>query len=549
MKKLLLKQIRYRIIMCMFAVILTLGIVTGLGSAVHVQAEEKIPISSVEDFMEMQSNPSGSFYLTRDITLPEAVLPEEQEYMRQLFAVYVFKGTLDGRGHKLKNYTFKSSDSDKHIVAGLFGSAENATFKNLSLTDVNIDIESGDYEVSVYPFIQYADNCTFDNIKTSGKITVKSNAKDVEVSKNVVAVGGLIGTGENCKLINCSSSIKFNVNGGYTDAFSVSGLAGRLRSLKGKNSIVKNCSFSGDISASAGVAGEASVNSYIVAGICASLGGKVSKCINSGNITFKMQKKGQVSGSGVIGAYGIGRAEKLSSCGNTGKIKIDVGPKVETDHVEAAGLTGKVNVITKCWNKGSVSANGAEAYAGGLCIKTQYASQCYNKGEVSASAKAGFYGDSRAGGLCAYALRMQNCYNVGKVSLSGVGNAGGLSSYISEDYGISTCNYSTGAVSVKNGGPFYSPKKNRAALFPQVYDPIKNKVEKPKCYVYDNYYTASTGCTAYGVYGIEPVSKKAPPQAIKVSSITRKNCPKLSSKYWTYSSKYKRLILKNNVEK
>lgn len=35
----------------------------------------------------------------------------------------------------------------------------------------------------------------------------------------------------------------------------------------------------------------------------------------------------------------------------------------------------------------------------------------------------------------------------------------------------------------------------------------------------------------------------------KVSSITFGNCPKLSSKHWTYSSKHKRLILKKNREK
>ena len=35
----------------------------------------------------------------------------------------------------------------------------------------------------------------------------------------------------------------------------------------------------------------------------------------------------------------------------------------------------------------------------------------------------------------------------------------------------------------------------------------------------------------------------------KVSKITKKNCPKLSSKYWTYSKAKGRMILKNNKEK
>ena len=38
-------------------------------------------------------------------------------------------------------------------------------------------------------------------------------------------------------------------------------------------------------------------------------------------------------------------------------------------------------------------------------------------------------------------------------------------------------------------------------------------------------------------------------KATKVSAITAKNCPKLSTKTWTYSKDKKRLILKDNKEK
>ena len=63
--------------------------------------------------------------------------------------------------------------------------------------------------------------------------------------------------------------------------------------------------------------------------------------------------------------------------------------------------------------------------------------------------------------------------------------------------------------------------------------------------IYNNYY--KTSGKAYGAadFTWKPWLAKA----TKVSSITAKNCPKLSSKYWTYSGKYKRLILKNNKEK
>ena len=61
----------------------------------------------------------------------------------------------------------------------------------------------------------------------------------------------------------------------------------------------------------------------------------------------------------------------------------------------------------------------------------------------------------------------------------------------------------------------------------------------------DNYYTGSG--KAYGAASVTWNDWVA--KAAKVSSISKANCPKLSSKYWIYSSKYKRMILKNNKEK
>ena len=61
----------------------------------------------------------------------------------------------------------------------------------------------------------------------------------------------------------------------------------------------------------------------------------------------------------------------------------------------------------------------------------------------------------------------------------------------------------------------------------------------------DNYYTGSG--KAYGTASVTWNDWVA--KATKVSSISKANGLKLSSKYWIYSSKYKRMILKNNKEK
>lgn len=530
MKKLLWKQMWQRLSICMTCALLALGIATGLGGTTSVQAAEAIPISSAEDFMNIPNNPSGSYYLTKDITLPQNM---EMLFPDVVLVRESFTGTLDGKGHKLK-YTFQSTAADDgwmHVA--IFGRVKNATFKNLTLVN-EVNVDAGEGSAGVRPLVYIAENCKFDKIKVSGTITVKASGSTSDGSK--LSVCGLTDA-FNSKLTDCSSSIKIKVSTGYTDALEVGGLA---TSLGGEKGNTKNCSFSGEISASV-KNHTPRVSTFTVAGISAEFSSdtKISGCKNSGNITIKGQKTYSIAAYGIGGGYAI----SMSSCGNTGKIK---AVATGSGSAEAAGLVEKVPskpkaVITKCWNKGSVSATGEGAQAGGICIDAGFINQCYNKGTVSASGiTKGEY--SEVGGLCKSVTQMQNCYNVGKVTLKGSGYAGGLASFIDLWGKVSTGNYSTGAVSVKNGGG----NAYRAALFPS--GDLKYALLHPKCYVYNNYYTASTGCKAYGHLD-DGNTKKTAPRATKVSSITSKSCPKLSSKYWTYSSKYKRMVLKNNKEK
>ena len=60
--------------------------------------------------------------------------------------------------------------------------------------------------------------------------------------------------------------------------------------------------------------------------------------------------------------------------------------------------------------------------------------------------------------------------------------------------------------------------------------------------VKNTYYTSGKGI----VNASYNKSQQAKPK--KVSLVTSKNCPGLTSKYWTYSSKYKRMVLKNKKE-
>ena len=92
-------------------------------ASVNLKAAAATAVSTAEDLKAMESNPSGNYYLAKDIKLPADF---------QLFGDrdHPFKGQLDGKGHKLTGYTYKSSTWAEN--AGIFGYANGAVFKNIS---------------------------------------------------------------------------------------------------------------------------------------------------------------------------------------------------------------------------------------------------------------------------------------------------------------------------------------------------------------------------------------------------------------------------------
>lgn len=122
-------------------------------AAIPVYAVSGTAITSADDLKAMENNPSGSYYLANDIEVPEGL---------SLFADYdrPFTGTLDGNGHKIKGYTYISSEEWLDYVA-LFIHTKNATFKNLRMTDVNISLNQAG---SVAALAATSTNCKFIDI-------------------------------------------------------------------------------------------------------------------------------------------------------------------------------------------------------------------------------------------------------------------------------------------------------------------------------------------------------------------------------------------------
>ena len=147
------------------------------------------PISSADQLNGIRNNLSGKYILTEDIDLTE--------YTKEggIFdtgngwtPINNFTGTFDGNGHRIIGMHIYG----KINTVGLFGTVSGATIKNLSLTDVDIEMEAGG-EAGVL-IGECGSKTQISNIYVDGKI-----------GESARYMGGLIGyaEGEAIVISNC----------------------------------------------------------------------------------------------------------------------------------------------------------------------------------------------------------------------------------------------------------------------------------------------------------------------------------------------------------
>ena len=486
-------------------VFLTIAVIFTMSFAtVPAYAASGTAITTADELKAMENNPSGSYYLANDIEVPANL---------SLFTDYdhPFTGTLDGNGHKIKGYTYTSSEEWLDEVA-LFIWTKNATFKNLSMTDVNISLNQAG---SVAALAATSVNCKFIDISVSGKI----------VGKYLRTAAGILAYNDGSSMTGCKNSADITV----TDAAEGCGIAG----VAGSCDTMKNCTNSGKIS----ISGKITQGGFYVAGVANRIG-KATSCRNSGTVTISATGSGQQIEA--CNAAGVaGQVDTAVSCSNTGKVSMNATIQPIEPHMVGGVFALVQKSASKCYNKGAVSYSGKSyrgVYVGGVSGQARKVSQSYNKGSVTLkipSAKSAE--QNKVGGVCGTVTDMRNCYNTGSITATGVVFIGGISGYANPWDDKIVSNYNTGKIKATTKGTYKG----------QVIGGYEGTEVVQKRNIYNNYYTGSgTGyAPAYST------QHKYVAKASKVSSIKAANCPKLSSKYWTYSSKYGRMILKNNKEK
>ncbi len=287
-----------------------------------------------------------TIYLTNDVDLTNTDGTSAVRYFSRIGSdnAHAFMGVFDGCGHSI----YHMNGLCKYSYGGLFGYAKDAVIRSLAVEGAYTGLAS--------------------------------------------ATGGIVGTAENCSLLDCTSRVTL------TGTSTVGGVVG---SVKG-TSTVKRCVNAGTVTASSsyvgGVAGEAADT----ASLC--------DCSNTASVTATHTVGGvvgRVSGTG-----------EIKRCENTGTVTATFSNAANS--FAAGGLIGVVTgaaTVDECLNTAAVTslATAAGGLVGRIGNKDAKLKNAYNLGDVTNTSPSA---NAAAGGLVGVQIgsaAVENCYNAGTI--------------------------------------------------------------------------------------------------------------------------------------
>ena len=376
-----------------------------------------------------------------------------------------FTAIFDGNNRTISGLDI-SSDSD---YVGLFSAMEDATIRNLKLTNIRITGAG-----NVGALVGQATGTTLSNIELIGDNLQSSS--DAEIKGNGASVGGLVGDFRSGTITDSTSSL--TVRGGATeDADNVGGLVGQLQggSIKNSNSSgsvstsggaddvgglvgllaggsIQNSNSSGSVSASSGIPSSNFIlnDARRVGGLVGGNSGTVSNSWASGDVSITGQfsstygglvgqnntgstinhswASGEVTGSNVVGgglvgwnyghisnSWASGEIRGASSIGglagrNNGNISNSWAngnaSNITPTDSDYGGLVGRNNGnISNSWASGNLTGNGSHTNYYGGLVGN-------NRGNISNSWASGevIGGNNNIGGL------VGNNFSAGRIS-------------------------------------------------------------------------------------------------------------------------------------
>ena len=277
-----------------------------------------------------------------------------------------FTGTFDGNGHSISNLkmTVTEGKEDKAYM-GLFGYAKNATIKNLTVVNVDINIACLDIDHSQGHIGAIAGSLegtsTIENVTVKGDVKVYATQDANGASRVAVIAGGNSYGDVTMKNVHVVAN-----EGSYLIANNNTGaLAGQLQ---GK-SVFENCSSNIDVT----------VNKFFAGGLIGLAAGDQTfiNCHTTGDVAVVAGREGrahdQYRVGGIAGGWADGAKNvcTLTNCSYSGKVSGTNSDGSVAEPLDYAGYVGRGYSLTNC--KGSkVVIDGVEyvqafnnaAYAG-----------------------------------------------------------------------------------------------------------------------------------------------------------------------------------------
>lgn len=358
-----------------------------------------VPIADLSEISDL----GGSYELTADAVLPDDFTPIGS-------ADAPFTGTFDGGGHAV-------SMSGK---AGLFGAAENAEIRNVSV----IGTASG--KSTVGGIVSAAKGTVIENCSFDGYLTP-------DVSGFTAYAGGIAGTTDKKTVLrNCKATVKATLS----DTAYLTDIGGIVGLNRGS---VSGCTANGKLSA------EVSLYRLNIGGIAGENRGDITGSINTASVSGTAAAEGISVFAGGITGYNTGTLCRVE---NEGKVSAS-GKSIYPGYaggIAGANVNGK---ITLAKNGGNVSAEAA-FIGGGTGLNLGYKAEASLDNTLNTGALTG--ANSVVGGIAANntqtaheesdagissSLNISEAAGIGKntASLSGIYSTGkddGLSTSVSE---------------------------------------------------------------------------------------------------------------------
>ena len=323
-----------------------------------------------------------------------------------------YRGTFDGDNHAIRNLSYSSMTALTNV--GLFGSATNATIKNLRLENINFSVVAQ----FVGGLAGQLTSSSVTNCYCSGTIA-DSYIKELYV-------GGLAGYQNNGTITNCRSAGAVSATM-PSSSFSWNVYVG---GLVGQQSIgtITNC-FS-----SAAVTGTSAGNFAYAGGLVGYQPANICNISNSGSTgAVSAINSYRAYAGGLIGSRISATNSLTNGCYSTGAVTAST----TSWYAYAGGLIGYLSApITDCYCTGNVTCSGKITYTGGLSGYATYATptRCYSAGALTATATTEDY----TGGSIGYRDNTTASKCFWDTTTSGLFNESGYADYTGGIFGRTT---------------------------------------------------------------------------------------------------------------